>query len=671
MLEFVPLGVSVLAILYAIVLAQGVARAPAGTRRMQEISAAIREGAFAYLRQQYKTIGIAAVIIAVLIAAFVDVATAVAFLAGAFLSALAGFIGMNVGTLANVRTTAAAEKSLDAAIQVAFKGGTVMGLVVVALGLAGVSAFYLAFGSNLTPLFGFGFGASLIALFARVGGGIYTKAADVGADLVGKVEAGIPEDDPRNPAVIADNVGDNVGDIAGMGADLFESYSVTLIAAMILGSFMFPGQAKGILFPLVLGAATIVASIIGTFFVRGKENEDPLKALNKGTFATVIAAFLFLAAVIPLVGIDTPNILFVSAVGLAVTLAAVFITEHYTSTMKRHVQHIAKVSETGAATNIIAGLAVGMRSTTPFAFIVAAGILSAYYAAGGLADPLAGVYGISIAALAMLSMTGIIVAVDSFGPITDNAGGIAEMSGLGKNVRRRTDILDAVGNTTKAVTKGFAIGSAALAAISLFAAFNYEVERFSGSALQLDLLNPLVVVGMFLGGASAFIFSSMLMNAVGRAANQMVSEVRRQFRDKGIMKGTRKPDYARCVQISTAAAQRELLLPALVGVAVPLGVGLLLGVKALGGVLAGVILAGFLLGITLTNAGGAWDNAKKLLESKGLKGTPVHAAAVIGDTVGDPAKDTAGPSLNALIKVMNTISILFASAFVAYSLVKL
>jgi K(+)-stimulated pyrophosphate-energized sodium pump len=658
--------VGIFALAFAGFLYRGVSSQSAGNARMQEIAAAIREGAMAYLNRQYRTIAVfAAALVLVFIALGFAVerswfGIALAFAAGAASSALAGYIGMDITSKANVRTAEAAKHGLNSALGTAFRAGAVMGLAVVGLGLIGVSALYLGLGwlfaEPLKIILGMGFGASLIAMFARVGGGIYTKGADVGADLVGKIEAGIPEDDPRNPAVIADNVGDNVGDCAGMGADLFESYIVTIIATMVLGAIAF-GTQGAIVFPLAIGAAGIVAAMLGTFFVRAREGEDPMRALNKGIIVAGIAsaaAFYFVSQEL----LHSAGVFYASLVGLAVALAIVQITDYYTSKRHAPVRGIAEASKTGAGTNVITGLAVGLQSTALPALVISAGILLSYN--------FAGIYGIAVAAMAMLSMTGIIVAVDSFGPVSDNAGGIAEMAELPAGVRRITDALDAVGNTTKATTKGFAIGSAGLAALSLLLAFTSETGITS-----LDITKPVILVGLFIGSAIPFLFSAFTMQAVGRAAFEIVNEVRRQFREiKGIMHGKARPDYARCVDISTRSALRELVAPALLAVSSPLLVGFLLGPAALGGLLVGSIATGMLLALQMCTGGGAWDNAKKYIEegNYGGKGTPAHAAAVVGDTVGDPFKDTAGPSLNALIKVLNTISIVFASLFVAYSL---
>ncbi len=652
-------GAGVLVLAFAAYLAYSVLKLPQGTDKMKSISAAIKEGAMAYLSRQYKTLVPLVLVIAVIIGFVVGFAPAVAFVVGVGLSALAGYVGMNVSVNANVRTAKAAENGLAEALGVAVKGGSVTGLALVGLGLIGMSAI-INFNQG-TPqytivLVAFGFGASLMSLFARVGGGIYTKAADVGADLVGKLEKGIPEDDPRNPAVIADNVGDNVGDCAGMAADLFESYVVTIVATMLLG--LAAADATKTMLPLVLAAGAAVASIVGVFCVRLGKSNKVMNALYKGVIGTAAlstAYFYYITAVV----LGDMSLFYATLVGVATTGVIILITEYYTAREYGPVKSIAKASQTGAATNLIQGLAIGMEATAlPVLTIVAAVFIA--YAVGGM-------YGIAIAVTAMLSMTAIIITLDAYGPITDNAGGIAEMSGLPEKVRKVTDELDAVGNTTKATTKGFAIAGAALGALALFAAFATEARLTS-----INLLNPPVVIGLFLGALLPFVFASMLMRAVGRAAFDIVEEVRRQFREiKGIMAGTGKPDYARCVDISAAAALKELIVPGVMAIVSPIIVGYVFGLEALGGLLAGAIASGFLMAVFMSTGGGAWDNAKKYIEggAYGGKGSDAHKAAVVGDTVGDPFKDTAGPALNSLIKVLNTVALIVAGVLVAAAVV--
>lgn len=659
-----PLLCGIISLIVLFIMKSRIIKKDDGNEKMREIASHIEEGAMAFIKKEYKYLSIFVVCIFILIFIFLNYKTAISFLVGAIFSMIAGYIGMRTAVKANVRTASAATHGMKEALGIAFSGGAVMGLSVVGLGILGLTVFAYIFDLNAEYITGFGLGASSIALFARVGGGIYTKAADVGADLVGKVEAGIPEDDPRNPAVIADNVGDNVGDVCGMGADLFESYVGSIISAITLGSVLSVSVGKeAILYPLVLAAVGILSSLIGMYIVKSYKGNEPQKALNLGSFLSGFIA-LILSLITSLYLFSSLKLFIPVLVGVCVGLLIGKITEVYTSSDYKSVKFIAKESETGAATNIIAGLAVGMKSTVIPILLIVIGILISYFFTGGSENSILGLYSIAISAVGMLSTTAITVAVDAYGPIADNAGGIAEMSELDESVREITDKLDSVGNTTAAIGKGFAIGSAALTALALFASYTQAVNLET-----INLLNPLTLVGVLIGGMLPFLFGALTMQSVGKAAGEMVEEVRRQFKEKpGLLKGTEKPDYSTCVEISTRAALREMIIPGIIAVLSPIVVGLLLGKEALAGLIAGGVITGVMMAILMSNAGGAWDNAKKYIEGGacGGKGSDSHKAGVVGDTVGDPFKDTSGPSMNILIKLMTIVAVVFAPLIVEF-----
>lgn len=663
-LLILPLICGIISLIFLSILAKKITKEKVGNEKMKEIANAISEGAMAFLKKEYKYLSIFIIVLFIFMGIFLSIQAALAFLVGALFSMAAGYIGMKTAVKANVRTANAAKTGIKEALGIAFSGGSVMGLCVVGLGILGITILVYIFNFNIEYITGFGLGASSIALFARVGGGIYTKAADVGADLVGKVEAGIPEDDPRNPAVIADNVGDNVGDVAGMGADLFESYVGSIISAITLGSFVAVSIGNNaLIYPLVLSALGIISSLIGILIVKAYKGEKPQKALNNGTTVAGVLALILASGACKYL-FDNLTLFIPVVVGVIVGIAIGKITEIYTSSDYKFVKKIAKECETGAATNIIEGLAVGMKSTVLPIILIVIGIIISYIGCGGMNDSMIGLYGIALSAVGMLSTTAITVAVDAYGPIADNAGGIAEMSELPKEVREITDKLDSVGNTTAAIGKGFAIGSAALTALALFASYTQAVNLES-----INLLNPLTLVGVLIGGMLPFLFGALTMESVGKAAGEMVEEVRKQFREKpGILEGKEKPDYARCVEISTKAALKEMILPGVIAVLAPIIVGILLGAEALAGLIAGGVVTGVMLAIMMSNSGGAWDNAKKYIESGayGGKGSDAHKAGVVGDTVGDPFKDTSGPSMNILIKLMTIVSLVFAPLIVQF-----